>query len=64
MRKLKTHELNRLSTQDFGQLSKFPIVIVLDNLRSMYNIGSIFRTWVFNFLIYSQLIVKKDSKRI
>jgi 23S rRNA (guanosine2251-2'-O)-methyltransferase len=37
-------ELNRLSVQDFQQATKTPIVIVLDNVRSMNNVGSVFRT--------------------
>lgn len=44
MRKLKNSELNRLSIQDFKKVSKTPVVIVLDNIRSLNNIGSIFRT--------------------
>jgi 23S rRNA (guanosine2251-2'-O)-methyltransferase len=37
-------DLNRLSVQDFQQATKTPIVIVLDNVRSMNNVGSVFRT--------------------
>lgn len=37
-------ELNRLSVEEFKTAGKFPIVIVLDNIRSQNNIGSIFRT--------------------
>jgi 23S rRNA (guanosine2251-2'-O)-methyltransferase len=44
MRKLQNHELNRLSVEEFKQTSKFPLIIVLDNVRSLNNIGSIFRT--------------------
>lgn len=44
MRKLKTHELKRLSTDEFHQAPKTPIVVVLDNVRSMQNVGAIFRT--------------------
>jgi 23S rRNA (guanosine2251-2'-O)-methyltransferase len=44
MRKLKLSELNRISVEDFKHAPKTPIIIVLDNIRSMYNIGSIFRT--------------------
>jgi tRNA G18 (ribose-2'-O)-methylase SpoU len=43
MQKLKLHELNRLSIQDFQTASKQPIVLVLDNIRSMHNIGATFR---------------------
>lgn len=44
MRKIKNNELNRLSTEDFKSAPKTPIIIVLDNVRSLNNIGSIFRT--------------------
>jgi 23S rRNA (guanosine2251-2'-O)-methyltransferase len=44
MKKLKTSELNRLSIEEFQQSEKNPIVVVLDNIRSMNNIGSVFRT--------------------
>lgn len=37
-------ELGRKSIQDFKQARKIPLVIVLDNIRSMHNVGSIFRT--------------------
>ncbi|MBA7511323.1 putative TrmH family tRNA/rRNA methyltransferase [subsurface metagenome] len=44
MRKLRNEELNRLSVDEFKKTRKIPLVIVLDNVRSMNNIGSIFRT--------------------
>jgi len=44
MKKLKTSELNRLSIEDFQRSEKNPVVVVLDNIRSMNNIGSVFRT--------------------
>lgn len=44
MRKLKNEELKRLSTEEFKAATKTPIVIVLDNIRSLNNIGSVFRT--------------------
>lgn len=44
MRKIKNNELNRLSIEDFKSAQKTPIIIVLDNVRSLNNIGSIFRT--------------------
>lgn len=43
-RKLNIEELNRKSVSEFKKSSKFPIVVVLDNVRSLNNIGSIFRT--------------------
>lgn len=44
MRKLKNSELDRLSIDDFKDAKKSPIIIVLDNIRSLNNIGSVFRT--------------------
>jgi len=44
MRKLKNSELDRLSINDFKTAKKTPIIIVLDNIRSLNNIGSVFRT--------------------
>lgn len=44
MRKLKLDELNRLSAAEFKTREKFPVSIVLDNIRSGYNVGSFFRT--------------------
>ncbi len=44
MRKLKLDELNRASVSEFKNQDKLPVTVVLDNIRSMHNIGSIFRT--------------------
>lgn len=44
MRKLKNAELNRLDIDGYKRAEKNPVVIVLDNIRSLNNIGSIFRT--------------------
>ena len=44
MRKLKITELNRLTPDEFQQTKKIPLVVVLDNVRSLHNVGSIFRT--------------------
>lgn len=44
MRKLANEELNRKSLDEFKESSKTPIVIVLDNVRSLNNVGSVFRT--------------------
>ena len=43
-RKLDTEEIIRISTDEFKQAKKIPLVVVLDNVRSMHNIGSVFRT--------------------
>src|ERR1044071_4359363 len=44
MRKLEMDELNRKSVNEFRQSEKMPVVVVLDNIRSMHNVGSVFRT--------------------
>jgi 23S rRNA (guanosine2251-2'-O)-methyltransferase len=43
-RKLKLDELKRISVEEFRNAEKIPVVIVLDNIRSLHNIGSVFRT--------------------
>jgi tRNA G18 (ribose-2'-O)-methylase SpoU len=52
MQKRKNEELGRLSVEEFHQAGKIPIVIVLDNVRSLHNVGSVFRT-ADSFLIES-----------
>ena len=44
MRKLQNHELDRLSIAAFKKADKLPVILVLDNIRSLNNIGSVFRT--------------------
>ena len=44
MRKLSMEELGRKSVEEFKQSEKTPIVVVLENIRSAYNVGSVFRT--------------------
>mgnify|MGYP006318299779 FL=1 len=44
MRKLKITEMGRMTVDEFKVSEKMPLVVVLDNVRSMYNVGSIFRT--------------------
>ncbi len=44
MRKLKLEELGRISVDEFKESDKIPVVVILDNIRSMHNIGSVFRT--------------------
>ena len=44
MRKLKMEELDRMSVQEFHVAAKNPIIVVLENIRSAYNVGSVFRT--------------------
>ncbi len=43
-KKLKLEQLNRVSVSEFKQVEKIPLVVVLDNIRSMHNVGSVFRT--------------------
>ena len=44
MRKLKNNELNRLDVDGFKKTEKIPLIVVLDNIRSLNNVGSVFRT--------------------
>jgi 23S rRNA (guanosine2251-2'-O)-methyltransferase len=44
MRKLSMDELGRKSVDEFKEAAKTPVVVVLDNIRSMHNVGSVFRT--------------------
>ncbi len=44
MRKLKNSELQRLNIEEFKKAPKTPIIVILDNIRSLNNIGSVFRT--------------------
>ncbi len=44
MEKLTIQEMNRLTVDDFKYATKIPLVVVLDNVRSLHNIGSVFRT--------------------
>ena len=44
MRKLKNNELGRITVEAFKAVPKTPLIVVLDNIRSLNNIGSVFRT--------------------
>ncbi|MDB5019422.1 MAG: methyltransferase [Pedobacter sp.] len=44
MQKLKLDDLQRVSVSEFKEQEKLPVVVVLDNVRSMHNVGSVFRT--------------------
>ena len=44
MRKIRTIEMKRLTVDEYREAEKLPLVVVLDDVRSMYNIGSVFRT--------------------
>jgi len=44
MRKLSMDELGRMSIEEFKQATKTPVIAVLDNIRSMHNVGSVFRS--------------------
>ncbi|WP_447639860.1 MULTISPECIES: RNA methyltransferase [Chitinophagaceae] len=44
MQKRSMDDLNRISVEEFKQTEKIPLVVIMDNIRSMHNVGSIFRT--------------------
>ena len=44
MKKLKLEELGRISVNEFKEVEKLPISVLLDNVRSLHNVGSVFRT--------------------
>lgn len=44
MRKLRTIEMDRLTVEEFKQADKMPLIVVLDNVRSLYNVGAVFRS--------------------
>ena len=44
MKKLKITEMNRLTAEEFKNETKTPLIVVLDNVRSLHNVGSVFRT--------------------
>lgn len=44
MRKLRTIEMQRLSIEEFKEAEKLPLIVVLDDVRSLYNVGSVFRS--------------------
>lgn len=44
MRKLSMDELGRKTVEEFKQAEKNPVIVVMDNIRSMHNVGSVFRT--------------------
>jgi tRNA G18 (ribose-2'-O)-methylase SpoU len=44
MRKLKNSELGRINIAEFKEAEKIPVIVILDNIRSLNNIGSVFRT--------------------
>ena len=44
MRKLRTIEMKRLTVEEYREAEKMPLVVILDDVRSMYNVGSVFRT--------------------
>ena len=61
MRKLNMEELNRKSVDEFKEAKKFPVVVILENIRSAYNVGSVFRT-ADAFLIESVFIIGYTAK--
>jgi len=61
MRKLSMAELGRKTVEEFKESGKFPIIVVLENIRSAYNVGSVFRT-CDAFLIEAIYIIGYSAK--
>ena len=61
MRKLSMEELGRKSVDEFKQSEKIPVIVVLENIRSAYNVGSVFRT-SDAFLIEAIYIIGYSAK--
>src|SRR5690349_162567 len=61
MRKLSMAELGRKSVEEFKGSAKFPIIVVLENIRSAYNVGSVLRT-CDAFLIEAIYIIGYSAK--
>src|SRR5690349_22605035 len=61
MRKLSMQELGRKSVEEFKQSDKIPVIVVLESIRSAYNVGSVFRT-ADAFLIESIYITGYTAK--
>ena len=67
MKKLKNSELNRISIEEFKNSSKTPIKVLLDNIRSAYNVGSIFRScdaFLIDEIILCGITAKPPNKEI
>ncbi len=61
MRKLSMDELGRKSVEEFRQSDKMPVMVVLENIRSAYNVGSVFRT-ADAFLVEGIYIIGYSAK--
>ena len=63
MRKLSMEELGRKSVEEFKESPKTPVIAVLENVRSAYNVGSVFRT-ADAFLIEAVETLKQDGYKV
>jgi tRNA G18 (ribose-2'-O)-methylase SpoU len=60
-------ELNRKSVDEFKEAKKFPVVVILENIRSAYNVGSVFRTadaFLIEFIFITGYTAKPPHKEI
>ena len=67
MKKLKNSDLNRISIEEFKKSKKIPITILLENIRSAHNIGSVFRTadsFLINEIILCGISAQPPNKDI
>lgn len=71
LRKLKITEMHRLSVEEFKEARKLPLVVVLDEVRSLHNIGAVFRTsdafWLIVFIcaeLRLHLLIRKCTRQL
>lgn len=67
MKKIENEDLNRLSPQDFKSAKKLPITIILEDIRSLHNVGSVFRTsdaFLVNEIILCGITATPPNKEI
>ena len=64
-KKLKLWELNRVSEEEFKAQQKFPLIVILDDIRSLNNIGSFFRTAdAFNVEKIVELLQRAEQEKV
>ena len=64
MEKLRTIEMQRLTVEEFREAEKLPLIVVLDDVRSMHNVGSVFRLVMLSVLSQSISVVLLPRLRV